>query len=77
MSGRLDKERQAAEEPRRIEYAKAELQKLGYEITFECDTRIEFIFRGETVKLFPYSGWFTGKSIKDGRGIQNLLTQLK
>ena len=35
------------------------------------------MFDNEKVKFFPYSGWHTGKSIKDGRGIENLLKQLK
>lgn len=73
---RLDIERQKKLEPERIKWAKKKIQELGFDITFECETRIEFEFKGETVKLFPYSGWHTGKSIKDGRGIQKLLNQL-
>lgn len=73
---RLNIERQKKLEPTRMEFAKEQLAKLGYDITFECDTRIEFIYREETVILFPYSGWHTGKSIKDGRGISKLLKQI-
>lgn len=64
-------------EPKRIEYAKKELEKLGIEITFKCGTRLDFIWKGEKVEIYPYSGWHTGKSIKDGRGIDKLLKQLK
>lgn len=38
---------------------------------------IEFEYKGHIVKYFPYSGWATGKTIKDGRGLDNLLKQLK
>lgn len=74
---RLNQDLQKELEPKRLEYAKSEIAKLGYEITFEDSTRIEFVFKGEVVKLFPYSGWHTGKSIVDGRGIAKLLKQLK
>lgn len=73
---RQDIERQHELEPKRIEYAKEKITKLGFEITFESDTRITFMFRGAPVNLFPYSGWHTGSTIKDGRGIEKLLRQL-
>ena len=41
------------------------------------ETTIEFLHNGATIKLFPYTGWHTGKTIKDGRGVRNLLKQLK
>lgn len=74
---RLDVERQSVLEPKRIEYAKQQIENLGFEVTFKCDTRIEFEFKGETVKVFPYSGWHAGKTIEDGRGIKHLLKQIK
>lgn len=73
---RQDIERQKKLEPTRMEYAEKELTKRGYVITFKCDTRIEFTHDGSTVSLFPYSGWHTGKTITDGRGISKLLRQL-
>ena len=75
--GRLDKARQVELEPQRMEYAKSEIQKLGYEITKESKTALEFVFKGEKVVLFPYSGWHAGKSITDGRGIEKLLKQIR
>jgi len=74
---RLDLDRQKELEPKRLEFAKNIIKKLGYEITFECETRIEFHFKGYKVELYPYSGWHTGKSIQDGRGIQKLINQIK
>lgn len=78
MSNRLDKEKEKELQPKRMEYAISKIRnELGYELTFIDETRIEFIFKGNVIKFFPYSGWHTGKSIKDGRGIENLLKQLK
>lgn len=73
---RLDKGRQERLEPVRMDYAERKLRELGYEITGKNDIAIEFTFKGSTVKLFPYSGWHTGKTIKDGRGLNNLLRQI-
>ena len=77
MSNRLDKDREQELSPKRMKYAKAAICALGYEIIYEDATRIEFMHRNEVVKFFAYSGWHTGKSIKDGRGIGKLLEQLR
>lgn len=74
---RLDKERQEEFEPKRITYAKQQLEKLGIIIDLETKTELRFTFKGETIRFFPYSGWHSGKSIVDGRGIEKLLKQLK
>lgn len=73
---RLNQKRQKELEPARKEFAIAQLKEKGFEITLECDTRIEFIYKGEIIQLFPYSGWHTGKNIKDGRGLLKLIKQL-
>ena len=69
---RLDKERQQRIEPLRMEKAKEQLKKLGFEIVFESDNQIRFYFENCLVCFFPYSGWHTRRSIKDGRGLNNL-----
>lgn len=74
---RLDVEKQQSIEPQRIEYAKEKITQLGYEITSETDRSLEFYFRGHKVTFWPYSGWHSGKSIQDGRGLSNLIKQLK
>ncbi len=73
---RLDIERQNKLEPQRMAFAKHELYKLEIPILSFTDTEITFLFKGEKCKLFPYSGWHSGKGIKDGRGIKKLLNQL-
>lgn len=76
MSNRLDQEREKELQPKRMEYAIQEIEKLGYTITYKDQTRIKFGFMDAYVTLFPYSGWFTGKTVKDGRGIEKLLKQI-
>lgn len=73
---RLYLEKQKELEPKRMEFAYNCITNLGLEITSKTESKIEFIFKNEKVILFPYSGWHSGKSIKDGRGINNLLKQL-
>jgi len=69
--------RQNELEPERVVYAKVEIEALGIEVDFIGSNRIEFKYLNETITFFPYSGWHTGKSIKDGRGIKKLLRQIK
>lgn len=76
MSGRLDQEREKKLQPQRMEFARKQIEGYGYEITYQDETRIEFYFKGHKVLFYPYSGWFTGKTIRDGRGIEKLLKQL-
>lgn len=77
MSNRLDKEREAELQPKRMQFAKNVITHLGYKIDYEDDTKLRFTFKGEPVTLFPYSGWHTGKTITDGRGIDKLIKQIK
>ena len=74
---RLDTDRQKELEPERMDYAIGQLHKAGIKsMVIIKENCIEFYFKSEKVKLFPYSGWHTGKSITDGRGIHKLLNQL-
>ena len=74
---RLNLEREQKLQPERMKFAQKALAHMGYSVTQVSENELQFIHQGETIKVFPYSGWFTGKSIKDGRGIAKLLTQLK
>jgi hypothetical protein len=74
---RLDKEREQELTPKRAEFARNIINHLKLEIVFDNDTEIHFKFKNEVIKLFTYSGWHTGKSIIDGRGIENLIKQIK
>ena len=74
---RLNQERQSRLEPTRMATAKEAIEKLGFEVREAGDTQLVFSHKGNTIRYFPYSGWATGWSIKDGRGLKSLLKQLK
>nr|DAZ26228.1 MAG TPA: hypothetical protein [Caudoviricetes sp.] len=74
---RLNIERQQRLEPQRIEYAIRCIEDLGYAIIERDNVKIKFIHKGKFVIFYPYSGWATGASIKDGRGLRKLLKQLE
>ena len=77
MSSRENQEREATLQPKRLEFALSKFKKLGIEVVDVNNTTITFIWGGNKCYLYPYSGWHSGKTIKDGRGINNLLKQLK
>ena len=77
MRDPVNKERKKALEPSRVDYATNKLLENGFMPTYEDGQKIEFMHNGCKVTLFPYTGWFSGKSVRDGRGINNLLKQLK
>lgn len=77
MLKELRKERRANKEGDRIDYAIKQITGIGYAVTMEGNNAISFTFKGGRVMVYPYTGWFTGKTVKDGRGINNLLKQIK
>lgn len=77
MSNRLNREREKKLEPKRVAYAREQLEALGYEVKVFGGKRIEFEHEGSKVQMWPYSGWHSGKTIVDGRGIGNLIQKLK
>jgi len=68
-------ERQNRLEPRRIEGTKKELEGLGYKVEGD-DKKLTFIYKNSIVTFFHYSGWFSGRTVTDGRGFKKLLKQL-
>ena len=74
---RLDIERQQRLEPQRIEYAVRRIEELGYAVTERDNVKIKFLFKGKPVTFYPYSGWATGATIIDGRGLRKLLKQIE
>lgn len=74
---RLNIERQIELEPKRMDYAKKEIEKKGYKVTVIGKTKLQFeTSPGHIVNFFPYSGWASGSDIKDGRGLKKLLRQI-
>jgi len=73
---RLNSDRQAKLEPERTEEAINALKELGFDVAVVNKTEINFNYKGSLIKYFPYSQWASGKTIVDGRGLNNLLKQL-
>lgn len=67
-----------AKEKVRLVYATNRITELGYTCRWiEQSKYLQFEFKGSTVMFFPYTGWFSGKTVKDGRGLNNLLKQIR
>jgi len=75
MSNRLNQKRQDTLEPSRVQHAINELSKRVF-IIIATDAYIKFRFKEATIIYWPYSGWASGKTIKDGRGLKTLLKQI-
>lgn len=70
------KERQQ-KEPSRWDYVLSVLKDRGYEPVEDREAKcIRFTFKGNTVSVWPFTGWFSGKGVHDGRGIKKLLKQI-
>lgn len=64
-------------EPSRWDYVVKVLKEKGYSpIQDHAQKCIRFELRGNMVTVWPYKGWFSGKGVKDGRGIKKLLRQI-
>lgn len=77
MSSRLNQDREKELQPKRMEYAIKKLEALGIRFNYQDETTIRFYWDGSMITFYPYSGWFSGKGIKQGRGLTKLLNQLK
>ena len=73
---RLDTDRQNKLEPKRMQSAIKEIEKKGLVYSQESEKELLILYNGNWIKYFPYSGWASGKGIKDGRGLKKLLKQL-
>jgi len=73
---RLNKERQKSLEPVRIDLAKQKIEAKGYNVVQMGKTELRFMYKQQIIRYFPYSGWASGGSIKDGRGLNHLLKQI-
>lgn len=78
MSNRLDQETEARLQPIRMESCRNTLKSIGYKVRVEDHTLLTIVHpTGILIKLYPYSGWWSGKKIGSGRGFKNLLNKLK
>lgn len=75
MGNRLNQERQERLEPSRMKTAMETFTSMGLEPEND-GKKITFVYKGSQIQYFPYTGWATGKTIKDGRGLDFLVKQL-
>lgn len=73
---RLDQERVDKLQPKRMSFCKRRLEELGFTVEQLGEAQLKFEFNGSPVSFWPYSGWFSGKTVKDNRGFKNLLKEL-
>ncbi len=77
MSSRLNQEREEMLQPQRMKTCQEKLEELGYQVESDGHTKLTFIYKGKKIQFWPYSGWHSGASIRDGRGFEKLLSQIK
>lgn len=70
------KEERANKEPGRIDYAVQKLMDAGYRVGKCPNDNTQLIVNGY-IKLWPYTGWWSGKGVGSGRGIHNLIKKLR
>ena len=74
---RLDKEREKILFPRRYNYCLKRLKELGLMVKEDLNNKcIIIIYKDNQIRFYPYSGWASGKCIKDCRGFNKLLKQI-
>ena len=76
MSKRLDQEREKRLQPKRIQKAVDELNRRKIQIISIDETSVKFNYKDNVITFYPYSGWHSGKGIKDGRGFNKLINQI-
>ena len=74
---RLNLERQERLEPKRMKFCLEKLSELGLKPKSVSSNEINFRFRGQNCKLFPYSGWWSCKGLGSGRGFYSLIGKIQ
>ena len=60
----------------KLDTAMDELLLWGFEPVFVNAHMITFPYKGSTIQYFPYKEWASGRTIKDCRGLGNLIKQI-
>lgn len=77
MSNRLNQEREENLQPQRMESCQKKLEEMGFDVKSDGSTLLSFVYKGKQVQFWPYSGWHSGATIRDGRGFKHLIDQLE
>lgn len=70
------KKERAEKEPTRFQYATDLLVDAGYRVGLDPEDDTCLIINGY-IKLWPYTGWWSGKGVGSGRGVKKLLRVLE
>jgi hypothetical protein len=62
--------------PQTLEELKEVVEYLELDVVRETPASFVFIYDNHEVTYFRKSKWFSGKSVQDGRGAENLIKQL-
>ena len=74
----LSLKNRSGKEPGRWEYVLKTLRELNFKPEEDLENKcIRFSYNGNIITVWPYKGWFSGKGVKDGRGIAKLLKQIR
>ncbi len=72
-----EKKRTSGEDARR-RTAEKRLHDLGFVTQWDEMSRcIAFQHNESIIRFWPWKGWFSGRGVKDGRGLDKLIKQLK
>lgn len=74
MKEQRKKEREA-KEPNRFQYATDKIMEAGHRVGRVADDDKALMINGY-IKLWPYTGWWSGKGIGNGRGVHNLIKKI-
>ena len=69
-------ERRNKIEPTRFEYAVDKLVQAGHRVANGGHGDKSIVINGY-IKLWPYTGWWSGRGVGSGRGIHELIKKLK
>lgn len=71
------KERRNRREPGRVAFVEKQLANIGYKTEYDgLNKCLIFKHEGNTCKIYPFTGWWTGKGIGSDRGVKKLLRKL-
>ena len=71
------KERRDRREPGRVAFVEKQLANIGYKTEYDGFNKcLIFKHKGNTCKIYPFTGWWTGKGIGSDRGVKKLLRKL-
>lgn len=72
------KERRERIEPGRVAFVEKQLSSIGYKTEYdELNKCLVFKHKEHTCKIYPFTGWWTGKGIGSDRGVKKLLKKLR